>query len=211
MSVAFMDIEGTPEDCVEVGLVISDSDHKLVAAACFHAPPINEAKFKQDSKFCHGMKLDNLKKKCNEENISSQNELYTQVVDFLKSYNVNMIVGNDGLCTAVGDNAQFLKIAGYTNFHYLNCVLPCWIERDQEWYHTTSVMMKRHHVGVAGKFCRVFHDPVIHVTKGSLRTINAKASSGGHCALYDALEVFLYRDGRLNSQEYFDSLYFLLP
>lgn len=206
MSVAYLDIEGTPEDCVEVGIVIANSNRELLAAACFHAPPNNEDKFNNESKFCHGMKLKNLKFCCNKENTSSQTELHKKVIDFLQNYNIDMIVGNDG---ADSDNVKFLKIAGYNNFRYLNSSLPCWIERDQQIYHTKALFYKKHHIAVAGTFCRAFHNPDICVTKGSLGTVNAKCRAGGHCAMYDALEVFLYCGGELGPQEELDALYFV--
>ena len=42
---AYMDIEGSYDDAIEVGINISDSGLNLIDAACFHAIPRNLKKF----------------------------------------------------------------------------------------------------------------------------------------------------------------------
>ena len=76
-TIAYFDIEGTPEDTCEVGVIIADSEEKMmIDAACFYAIPENIQNFQRDSRHCHGLTIPNLREitTC----CQSQHELQTR-------------------------------------------------------------------------------------------------------------------------------------
>jgi len=195
--IAYFDIEGSAEDAVEVGIVISDDkDNGMIDAACFHAIPDNKLKFQKESIHCHGLNLSNLKQISTCQ--TSQSELYNEVIKFLYKYNVKTIVGHDGANSTCSDNVEFLRRVGYSGYQYVNKpALPIWADRDYEIYHCTALHFKKHKLPLVGVSCAANHSDSIQIIHGMMRTINAKSRAGGHCALYDSFELFLFHGGML--------------
>ena len=196
--IAYFDIEGTPEDTCEVGIIIADSEERMmIDVACFYAIPENIQNFQHESRHCHGLNISNLKEiaTC----CQSQHELQTRVTAFLRKYNVKTIIGHDGPCLSrKSDNDSFLQRSGYSGYKYVNePPLHNWAERDYQGYHCTALHFKKNRLPLLGVRCLANYSESIVVTQGAPRTVNAKSRAGGHCALYDSFESFLFHDGVL--------------
>ena len=101
---------------------------------------------------------------------------------------------------------NFLLVAGLADIDCHNHPLPGWVERSETWYHRLMLQYKLNHLPINGTtgfsnetFCTVVHTDKILVTSGSEATRLAKLKAGGHCALYDALELHLFNGGVLPS------------
>ena len=200
--IAFIDIEGHYWDAVEVGIIIYQRHKALrilpIKAAVFHAKPSSTSEFWSGSTYCHGLQKDDL----SQIGFQNQDQLRSEVRNFIESYDVKYIIGHDGKNAKQSDNNEFLKFAGI-HVEYHNHPIHDWKERCDKDYHVQALEKKfqSQYIRTRGRgrtICPAQHKAIRVGTKGSRETVEAKRKAGYHCSLIDSFELYLYHESLIH-------------
>jgi hypothetical protein len=185
-----IDIEGRPNDCVELTIIACDGHIPLEV---FHnyAVPGDEDQFKKDARACHGLNLRLLKRLTNRR----PEQLVELGKRFARKYAPALIISND---QQMHSDVHTLQQTWGEGFAYRNIFLGNWTERDSQMYHRLALQEKFEERAVKGITCpfSVLHStPLKEKTRSNgmpNTTDSARNKAKAHCSLYDTLEIFFF-------------------